>query len=641
MSVEFTDEQFAAVFRVLPVMAHSIDREGRLVHVSDAWLERLKYERDDVIGRPLTDFLTEEGRNRATGEVIPRFFREGRVDDIPYAFVASDGEIVDILLSARAVSLPDQRVGALGVLIDVTRQRESEREAFRDRHLLERFFAALPDAAVLTDTERRLVRVSAATKTIFGYEPEELLGKTTEVFYPSSDAYSAQGQRRYNAHADPTLTTYRSRYKRADGSLFEAETVGGPLYDDKGRHVGNLGIMRNIEPQLAAERARDALEAEVAQRQKLESLGMLASGIAHDFNNLLVPILGNASVMRLQLDKDGMQDELLDDIVQSATQAGALCRQLLAYAGKDQMVTEVVSLPELVSSLAPLFRSTLPVTCELVREGDDVDTPVRADPSQLQQVAMNLILNAADALGGAPGTVVVRTGVTSFDPDAVTTPVLGSDLAAGRYASLEVEDTGCGMSPETIAHIFDPFFTTKQTGRGLGLAAVIGIVRAHDGARTVHSTPGKGSRFRLLLPLAEQPQPVAAPQEIASAPTSAGIALVADDEPAVRRVVSRLLEAAGYEVLIAEDGVQAEALAREQGAPPTIALLDVTMPHRGGVETREALRRLWPELPIVLMSGYSEVAIPPRLEGERASTFLHKPFGLADLRRALAEALGD
>jgi two-component system cell cycle sensor histidine kinase/response regulator CckA len=451
MSVEFTDEQFAAVFRVLPVMAHSIDREGRLVHVSDAWLERLKYERDDVIGRPLTDFLTEEGRNRATGEVIPRFFREGRVDDIPYAFVASDGEIVDILLSARAVSLPDQRVGALGVLIDVTRQRESEREAFRDRHLLERFFAALPDAAVLTDTERRLVRVSAATKTIFGYEPEELLGKTTEVFYPSSDAYSAQGQRRYNAHADPTLTTYRSRYKRADGSLFEAETVGGPLYDDKGRHVGNLGIMRNIEPQLAAERARDALEAEVAQRQKLESLGMLASGIAHDFNNLLVPILGNASVMRLQLDKDGMQDELLDDIVQSATQAGALCRQLLAYAGKDQMVTEVVSLPELVSSLAPLFRSTLPVTCELVREGDDVDTPVRADPSQLQQVAMNLILNAADALGGAPGTVVVRTGVTSFDPDAVTTPVLGSDLAAGRYASLEVEDTGCGMSPEAIA----------------------------------------------------------------------------------------------------------------------------------------------------------------------------------------------
>jgi signal transduction histidine kinase/ActR/RegA family two-component response regulator len=399
----------------------------------------------------------------------------------------------------------------------------------------------------------------------------------------------------------------------------------------------NARLTREMAERAAAEEARRAIEAKVLEVQKLESLGVLAGGIAHDFNNLLVAIMGNAGLALLDLPEGHPARASIIDVEIASRRAGELARQMLAYSGRSRFQIEPVELSELVRELLTLLQVSIGKGVILKLHLPNEPVVVDADAAQLRQVVMNLVINAADAIGTRSGTVTIRVTQLEASADylADTHPEAGLD--PGHYAALEVTDTGMGMDAATQARIFDPFFTTKFTGRGLGLAAVLGIVRSHGGALRVYSEIGRGSTFRVMLPLgATSPLPRAAPDDSWRA---SGTVLVVDDDPMVRSVAKRLLESFGLTVHVADGG--REALDHIGAAPDAIdaVLLDMTMPELSGPEVFARIQVIRPDLPVVLMSGYHEDELAPEV-GQGISGFIQKPFTPADLAARLRSALG-
>jgi PAS domain S-box-containing protein len=372
---------------------------------------------------------------------------------------------------------------------------------------------------------------------------------------------------------------------------------------------------------------RKELERRLFEKQKLESIGLLAGGIAHDFNNLLVGILGNASLARDMAPQGSGVAQSLGEIMKAAERAAHLTRQMLAYSGKGRFVIEPVNLSNLVQEITKLLRPSISKKVALTLELDADPPPVEADPGQMQQVVMNLVLNAAEAIGEEPGLVVVKTGKRNVDRRYIR-EALGGAIEPGTYAFLEVRDTGSGMDEATKVRIFDPFFTTKFTGRGLGLAAVAGIVRGHKGAIRVSSAPGRGSTFLVLFPAAASPEPAveAPPPPAADSLPGAGTVLVVDDEDVVRRIAKAALERHGHRVLVADGGAAAiEALKRERDCIGVV-LLDLSMPGLSGHETLPLLRQIKPDIEVIVSSGYSEEEMMRLFAGQSISGFIQKPY---------------
>lgn len=401
------------------------------------------------------------------------------------------------------------------------------------------------------------------------------------------------------------------------------------------------GLVIDVTAQKKAEIARLDLERKMLEGQKLESLGLLAGGIAHDFNNLLSGILGNASMARLSLPPGNALDEQLRAIETASLRAAELCRQMLAYAGKGRFVIEPTELTALTEDLLPLLKISIAHQATLTLDLARGLPSVLADATQIRQTVMNLVLNAADAITDRAGEIVLSTGVMQAERAMLATCVAGADLPAGEYVFLEVRDTGAGMTAETMAKMFDPFFTTKFAGRGLGLAAVLGIVRGHHGALRVESTPGVGSSFRLMLPpvkvAALRPKP---PQANSSDPwLRGGSVLVVDDEEQVRTVLVAMLKVYGFAATPAADGQSGLALFRENPTSFDLVVLDLLMPGMNGEQTFRALRAIKPDVRVLIVSGFSEGDILGRLGGGRALGFLAKPFTRAALERKLRELL--
>lgn len=390
----------------------------------------------------------------------------------------------------------------------------------------------------------------------------------------------------------------------------------------------------------SAEDIGEEVQDEGLELQKLESLGVLAGGVAHDFNNLLMSILGNTSLALNDLEPGHMAEEPLREIETASKRARDLVGQLLAYAGKGNVAPSPVDLNHLVREMGDLLQTAMkaraPVTYDLCP-----GTPVvMGDPTQLRQVVMNLITNAGDAMKGRQGQVTVSTRIRKVPEDELAPTLLGAECNAGVYVVLTCRDHGSGMDAATLERIFEPFYTTKRTGRGLGLAAVLGIVRRCGGTMLVESKVDEGSSFRLYLPFADS---VDEDEDFVTDPTSTargwsdghgGPVLVVDDDPVVRLITRRMLQRLGFTVEEAEDGQQ--AIDRfDEGEPYRVVVLDVTMPGLSGIETLEALRHRRPELPVVLVSGYSEAEVPSMHTG----VFLQKPYTLKQLTVALDDVL--
>lgn len=374
------------------------------------------------------------------------------------------------------------------------------------------------------------------------------------------------------------------------------------------------------------------------QIQKLESLGVLAGGIAHDFNNLLTGILGNASLALDELPTTGELHDDLQRVVDAAQRAAALTRQLLAYAGKGRFVIEPINLSDIVRAISELIQSSVPKTVELRLQLDPNLPMINGDAAQMQQLIMNLVINGAEAIGGNTGVVTVSTSAKEVDHIYLEQSFASSAISPGEYVLLDITDTGVGMDDVTMARIFDPFFTTKFAGRGLGLAAVMGIVRGHKGALRVYSSPGKGSAFKVLLPVTR-----AAAVKRDPAPAinlqGKGTVLIIDDEALVRQMASTALSHYGYKVISAENGPRGIELLRQNADAVSIVLLDMTMPLMSGEETLRELRAISPAVPVILCSGYHEVEFEKRFADQGSAGFVQKPFTSAYLAERVKTVL--
>jgi two-component system cell cycle sensor histidine kinase/response regulator CckA len=443
---------------------------------------------------------------------------------------------------------------------------------------------------------------------------------------------------------------YRVRHR--DGRARWLYDFTHVLRDDAGvvRHF--LGYVIDITARMEAEEQARELERRLLHAQKLESLGVLAGGVAHDFNNLLTGILGQTSLARRRLelataakgDAEAANPSgtvvaagAIEQIEKLARSAADLTRQLLAYSGRGSFVVEPLDLGAQLQDIVDMLGVAVPRNAELVLElGEDVP-PIEGDRAQIQQIAMNLLTNAGEALGGAPGrvtlttSVVVRTAHTARDEGGA------EELAPGTYVLLQVADTGCGMTDEVRSRLFDPFFTTKGAGRGLGMSAVQGIVRGHKGAMGVTSVPGRGTTFRVLFP-ARGDRPVSSPRPpvVPASRERGGTILVVDDQANLRATLRALLTDLGYDVLLAPEGGEALRVLEANRGAVVAVLLDLTMPGMSGPETLDALRLRAPGLPVILTSGFSA---KESAAARNADAFLQKPFGEEELSRALARAL--
>ena len=402
-------------------------------------------------------------------------------------------------------------------------------------------------------------------------------------------------------------------------------------------------ISRDLGPRRAAEAEKKRMEEQLRETQKLESLGVLAGGIAHDFNNLLTGILGHASLARDRLPDGHELHESLTQIEHSSTRAAELCQQMLAYAGKGRFIVQAVDLSKLVGDTAKLLDVSVEHRAALELHLDPELPPVLADATQMRQIVMNLVLNAAEAVAPDTGRIVVTTGRMRVDTAFLASARVAAGIGHGEAVFLEVTDNGAGMDAATVERIFDPFFTTKFTGRGLGLAAVQGIVRSHEGALYVQSTPGVGTTFRLVLAVYTGTKghtlPPFAPTRNSRPPTSSGRVLVVDDEESVRSVTRQVLQRTGFTVEIAEDGESALERLKKGPSDFSLILLDFTMPRLNGSQTLREILQLNPAARVMMMSGFSETEARQRLGDQPIVGFIQKPFDFPTLRERVEQVL--
>ncbi len=509
------------------------------------------------------------------------------------------------------------------------------------KQYLDRLLDHAPIGVAVLDHSGEIRAWNRRAATVFGVPEETVIGtRLTELFLASDRQPLEDFVSESAANGDELPPQIFGAYRARDDDPRQLEVTAAAISSRSGE-PGALVLFKDVTEEKEQEAERQRIETQMQRAQKLESLGVLAGGIAHDFNNLLVGIVGNADLALLLAPAGSPIQQALIKIKMAGGRAAELTRQLLAYSGKKEGVQiEAVDLNPLISELKNLLEVSISnyVSLDMVLS---VDLPlVRGDLSQITQVLMNLITNASEAIGERPGSIMIATGTVVLDSDECARWRTSWDVSEGVYVFIDVSDTGCGMSASTCEQIFEPFFTTKATGRGLGLAAVAGIIRSHRGAIEVHSELDAGTTFRVLLPAAPGAR-LEASQTDTINPNVEGLAageiLVVDDEQHVRDVLSDMLETFGFEVETAADGTEAIDIFRESPDSFCAVILDMAMPKMGGAETLRALREISSDIPIIICTGYNE---DQTFEGTGPSAFLQKPFRLATLISTLEGALG-
>jgi PAS domain S-box-containing protein len=507
--------------------------------------------------------------------------------------------------------LAGERLEQLGLEVE---QREREQ---RFSAQLRAIVESSEDAIISKDLNGVIQSWNYGAEAVYQYSAEEMIGKPIALLVPADRQHEESDIIERIRHGG-RVKHFETVRLRKDGRPIQVSLTISPIRNQRGEIVGASHISRDITE-------HKELEQQLRQTQKLESLGVLAGGLAHDFNNLLTGIMGSASLAQDEVPADSTAHGHIGDVLAASDRAALLVRQMLAYAGKGRFVVEQLNLGEQVAEILPLIRTSIPAGVEVrLRLADDLP-PIEGDASQMQQLIMNLTLNAAEAVGARRGTVTITAE--------------GRETDAERQVVLQVQDTGCGMDEETRARIFDPFFTTKFTGRGLGLAAVLGIIRGHRGCITVESTPGGGSTFTVVLPAAtprEAGEPADPPETDVR---GYGLVLVVDDEELVRKMARFTLERCGYVVETAESGEAAMAVFAARAAEFDLVLLDLTMPALDGEQTLKLIRSIRPDTRIILSSGFNEGEALRRFRDSGLAGFLQKPYTAMVLARKVKQAL--
>lgn len=519
-------------------------------------------------------------------------------------------------------------------------ERTSELKNARDE--LQSTLDNMLDTYYRLSSDGEVVWASSAVHALLGYSPEEVTGMPMQALWLDSGGF-AQSVAVLKENGG-VLMNYKVQLKHRDSQLIWCSLSAHLIIDQQGDMVGIEGVVRDISLQVKAEEQKQEMEKKMAHVQRLESLGVLAGGIAHDFNNILAGIMGNAELADMNMRDHLPADKELENIVSSTVRAADLCRQMLAYSGQGSLVRKPVNLSTLVEETVQLIDVSISKGVSLTFDLQAQLPSILADITQMQQIVMNLMTNASEAIGDKKGgKIQVVTGLLHADREALDSPFMEEKRPPGEYIFLEVSDNGCGMDEATLNRIFDPFFTTKFTGRGLGMSAMLGIVRSHEGTLQVESEPEKGARFRVLFPVSS-----AAVNDEHMADTTAEnfklcervlTVLVIDDELMVRAIFEKMLRKMGCEVLLACDGEEGMQCYSEHREKIDAVLLDMTMPRMGGKEALVRLREMDIKAPVIVCSGYSNENVIPQFEQAQPEAFLQKPFSLQSLYTVLSQCL--
>jgi PAS domain S-box-containing protein len=579
-------------------------------------------QRDMEAIRVLSDHLssTEYAKLSANSVVVEERIRRA-------AYIETSGSAVLLgllILSAFTIHRTGQRQEHLiqrlteddRQLRELTQQTQDAETRIRDT------LESIADGFISFDRHFNIRYLNSAAEAILGHSRDFLIGKN---FWTE-----------FSEHATPDL---EARYKQV---VLTQTPLNFEVFSAKRNTWREESIYpakeKGISVYLRDVTERKRLEERNRHTQKLESLGILAGGIAHDFNNLLTAILGGASLLQEELDPDSDAASHLKIVLNASDRAAQLTRQMLAYSGRGRFVIEQLDLAKQVREITELLQSSVTREVELVLNLDTSGALIDADAGQIQSLVMNLVINGAEAIEKGPGTVVVSTRLQELDAEYVRDNMAGDSVLPGAYLLLEVHDTGKGMDLATLDRIFDPFFTTKFTGRGLGLAAVLGIVRGHRGAIKVYSHLEQGTTFKVFFPLSAEME--ATPKLLTTPTTLHGheTVLIVDDEDTVQRMASAALAKYGYKILQARNGREAIEIFERNPSGIAIVLLDMTMPVMSGEETLKRLKEIRPDVPVIASSGYNEIEALRRF-GQGVRGFLQKPYRAAQLAEKVRGAL--
>ena len=628
-----SEERFRTIVTTAAEGIWTLDKDARTTFVNDRLASMLGYRAEDMLGRKLYDFMDPGARDRAARTFMRRERRSGGEGD--FRFRRQDGAVVWLRPATSPLLGPGgEFVGALAMVSDVTERRRAEESLARLAAIVE----SSEDAIFTIGLNGTILTWNAGAERLFGYRPSEAIGCHVAIVVPPSQE-AETGRISRLIRAGKAVRDFETVRRRKDGSEVVVSLSLSPLRDSDGRATGASAIARDISEISKGEEERRQLEEQLRQSQKMEAVGRLAGGVAHDFNNYLTAILGYSEILALELGPDHAARDRVEQIHQAGERAAALTSQLLALSRRQSLEPEVLDLAELVRGLLAMLRRLLGENVRLTTIAPPGLGRVEADRSQLEQVILNLAVNARDAMPQG-GCLTFELRDVELDRAQASARV---GLRPGPHVVLKVSDTGIGMDAKVQERIFEPFFTTKERGKGtgLGLSTVHGIVHQSNGAITVASAPGRGTTFEIHLPRAAAATAPAAPLGTAppAPPRGSETILLVEDEASVRDLVSEILGANGYTVLAAADAGEAEHTARSHRGPIHLLLTDVGMPGTSGRALAEDLRRLRPALPVLLMSGKDEPSVPPAAPTAGGTAFLAKPFLPLELARKIREVL--
>lgn len=626
-ALSISEARYRQLFNLIPD-AIVVHREAKILYCNPAAVVMFGASScDELSGRPMLDLVHPDDRQRFVGKITETSAGDGMTILEEERLLRLDGISFMAEVEGCAFSDAEGLDAVLVVARDISARKLAEEERERLRIAVEQ----TPEGIMIADAGGRVVYVNPGAAVMTGRSAQELIGMPAAEARGGhvGDAVYAGIVTNMNAgkswHGEFTL-------KRPNGESRTIERHTSPVMV-KGKTQYHVSVDRDITDE---RHHQEHME----HTQRLESLGVLAGGIAHDFNNILSVIMGNASMAARKIGGDPQVAMHMERIEAASQRAADLCRQMLAYSGKGKFVVRAVNLSLMLQDITKLLDVSVSKYAKLQLELAANLPAVQADATQLQQVIMNLVINASDAIGEQSGRISLRTCLVRVGDGELEESYTGDVLVQGDYVLLEVSDTGCGMSEETRKKLFDPFYTTKFTGRGLGMSAVLGIVRGHHGAIMVDSKEGKGSSFKVLLPAFSGAVGGGAETQDESIDwCPAGTVLVVDDEEIVRKTAEMMLQEMGFRTLAAQDGVEAVEVYHRHGREIALVLLDMTMPRMGGRACFAKLREMDPEVRVVLSSGYNEQDATNTFADKDLAGFVQKPYRVETLRAKLREAL--
>jgi PAS domain S-box-containing protein len=637
-SLRRSEGKFRELYDSAPVGYHEFDMEGRITNVNRADQEMLGYSRKELIGEYVWKFTLEEDiAHREILEKLAGLRPPGHSFERTYR--RKDGMTLPVLLQDRLNTDDQGKVTGMKVAIqDIAEQKRTEK-ALRESEERYRQLVELSPEAVFVHINGKFVYINPAATRLFNLSaPEEVIGKSIFDFYhPDYHEVIRERSKQIQDKRKP-VESIEQKYIRADGQIIDVEVTGAPItYNGE---QGVLTVARDISERVRADVEKTTLQEQLRQSQKMEGIGRLAGGIAHDFNNLLTVIKGYSQLSLSELRKGDPLRENIEEIRNAADRAADLTRQLLAFSRRQILEFKTLDLNQLTQDMEKMLRRIIGEDIELmIYPGEDLGS-VRTDPGQLEQVIMNLAVNARDAMPSG-GKLILETDNVFLDEEYARHHI---SVKPGSYVRLSITDTGCGMTPEVSEQIFEPFFTTKEIGKGtgLGLSTVYGIVKQSDGNIWVYSESGKGTTFKIYLPRMDEPVEVLIKKgELKDIPRGNETILVVEDEEVVRKLAVQILKKQGYEVLQAAEGGEALLVLEQHSGPIHLILTDVVMPGMSGPQLVERLQQVRKDFKVIYMSGYTDESVIYHGVQDGETNFMQKPFTLEMVGTKVREVLDE